>query len=75
MVFMAVPLVFGRNLRQLRKRYRISRQCLGRLTGLSTREIRRIETASTPVDLDMQLYLHICHIFGVNPDNMVKLEL
>jgi len=67
--------LFGGNIRYLRGCCGLSRRVLGKLVGVSIREIRKLEDARGTVHVDYRMFMRLIEIFGVDGSDMTEKDL
>ena len=66
---------FGRNVRYLRKKYHLSRRALAALTGISTRQLARIEGEETELQLSHDTLVRFREIFAIPLEDIIHADL
>lgn len=63
--------LFGKNLRYLRKKRRISQKALAQMVGINCYTLRGIESGRICPVLELETFIRICDLFGADHDDMV----
>ena len=65
----------GSNIRYLRGCCGLSQRALGKLVGVSTREIKKLEDARGTVHVDYRIFMRLIEVFGVDVSDMTEKDL
>ena len=67
--------LFGGNIRYLRGCCGLSRRVLGKLVGVSTREIKKLEDVRGTVHVDYRIFMRLIEVFSVDVSDMTEKDL